>query len=83
MTAFAKQFSLCFPYLKEVCQAHIDRFSATNGKGRPERVVEELVEKHRDNFPAVFKAFFKREGIYGFGDAQVKKIYDKVLENRR
>jgi len=28
--------------LEEVCQAHIDRFTDRSGKGRPEKVIEEL-----------------------------------------
>ena len=71
-----------FPYLEEVCKAHIDRFPKGGEKGRPERVVAELVEGGTTDFPSVYRAFFKREGIYGFGDSQVKQLYDKVIHNR-
>jgi hypothetical protein len=77
----SRESSACFPYLKDVCQAHIDRFGDGSGKGRPERVVEQLLEGSEKDFPSLFEAFFKREGVYGFGDLQVKRIYDKVMQN--
>ncbi|MBL0743177.1 hypothetical protein [Chryseolinea lacunae] len=73
--------SMCFPYLQEVCHAHIDRFPHKDKLGRPERVIREIVQKTSRDFKTVFKEFTLREGVYGFGDAQVKKIYDKVIEN--
>ena len=82
LSQLSKQPSDAFPYLQEVCQAHIDRFPDHSGKARPERVMEELLEGIGKDFPAVFNAFFKREGIYGFGDLQVKRIYDKVTQDR-
>lgn len=82
LNQLSKQPSAPFPYLKDVCQAHIDRFADFSGKGRPERVIEELLEGSVKDFPSLFDAFFKREGIYGFGNLQVKRIYDKVLQSR-
>jgi hypothetical protein len=37
------------------------------------------MEDGTSGFNAVFTEFFKREGIYGFGDSQLKQLYDKVL----
>ena len=82
LSQLSKQQSDCFPYLEEVCQAHIDRFPTQNTKSRPEKVVEELLADVHIDFPTVFNEFFKREGVYGFGDLQVKRIYDKLLQNR-
>jgi hypothetical protein len=82
LAQLSKQYFPCFPYLEEVCQAHLDRFPNDGGKGRPERVIEELLEGSCKDFPSLFMAFSKREGIYGFGDTQVKRIYDKVQQNR-
>ena len=68
-----------FPYLHEVCTAHIERFPANNQKGRPEQVIAGIIEEKGADFPAVFREFYKKEAIYGFGDLQVKHLYDKVL----
>ena len=33
------------------------------------------------NFDIVLKEFWKKESIYGFGDTQVKYLYDKVINH--
>ncbi|HEX9958732.1 MAG TPA: DUF1835 domain-containing protein [Fibrella sp.] len=70
--------SPCFPYLYQVCTAHIERFNFKGGKGRPEAVIEEIINNGSTTFPDVFQTFFQREGIYGFGDVQLKQLYDDV-----
>ncbi|HEY6979180.1 MAG TPA: DUF1835 domain-containing protein [Chitinophagaceae bacterium] len=79
LSQLSKNESACFPYLYEVCEAHIDRFPSAGKKGRPERVIEDIVHNVSNDFATVFKEFFKREGIYGFGDVQIKQLYDKVI----
>ncbi len=74
--------SPCFPYLKEVCQAHIERFNFKDGKGRPEIVIEAILKNVSTDFSKVFMEFSQREGVYGFGDFQVKQIYDNVILNQ-
>ena len=71
--------SNCFRHLDEVCQAHIDRFPKDKSLGRPDKVVKEIIETKSRVFEDVFLEFSKREGIYGFGDLQVKNIYDKQM----
>jgi hypothetical protein len=34
------------------------------------------------NFGAVFREFQRREAIYGFGDLQVKRLFDAVMAGR-
>ena len=64
-----------FPFLGQVVQAHLDRFSEDNLSGRPERTLKEIMtEKNTSDFKTVFKEFRTREGIYGFGDWQVERI---------
>lgn len=65
-----------FPYLKEVCQAQIERTSQS--PGRPEKVLQEIIDSGFSSFGKAFVEFSYREGIYGFGDLQVKKIYDQL-----
>lgn len=73
----AREPSPGFPYLHEVVQAHRERFPL--GKGRPEKVLEAITQQGITDFPAVFRAFWQRESIYGFGDSQVKKLYDNLM----
>lgn len=68
-----------FLYLKEVCQAHIDRFPEDKSIGRPEKVVKEIITTTSKDFYDVFSEFSVREGIYGFGDLQIKNIYDRQM----
>lgn len=75
----AKNQSPAFPYLQEVVKAHVERFPKNGTKGRPERVLEEITKNISTDFHQVFKEFWSRESIYGFGDTQLKELYDKVM----
>lgn len=72
--------SPAFKFLPEVCKAHIDRFTKENQLNRPERVLMELIDNSSGEFPEVFSAFNEREGIYGFGDLQVRAMYDRLIQ---
>lgn len=61
-----------YPYLREVCEAHIQRFPIYNG--RPQNRLREILKGGFTDFNYIFKEFSKTEGIYGFGDLQVKEI---------
>lgn len=67
-----------FLFLPEVCKAHIERFPEGNQLSRPERVLLELIDQSNGDFAEVFAAFSEREGIYGFGDLQVRIMYDRL-----
>ena len=34
------------------------------------------------DFGKVFREFWNRESIYGFGDTQLRLLYDKVMQSR-
>lgn len=78
----AKNQSFAFPYLQEMVQAHIDRFPQDGAKARPEKVIEDILKNVSTDFHKVFKEFWNRESIYGFGDTQLKHLYDKVMHYR-
>ena len=78
----ANNQSLAFPYLQEVVKAHIDRFPKDGTNGRPEKVIEDITKNISTDFHKVFKEFWNRESIYGFGDTQLKHLYDKVMHDR-
>lgn len=62
--------SPCFPRLDEVCKAEVDR----KRNGRPRKVLQEIIGKGSADFNEVFRQFSQREGIYGFGDLQIKHM---------
>ena len=78
----AKNQSFGFPHLQEVIKAHIDRFPKDGTNGRPEKVIEYITKNISSDFHEVFKEFWNRESIYGFGDTQLKSLYDKVMNYR-
>ncbi len=82
LTNLSKHPSLAFPYLQEVVKAHVDRFPKDGTKGRPEKVIEDITKNISTDFHEVFKEFWHRESIYGFGDTQLKILYDKVMQYR-
>lgn len=64
--------SKCFPRLKEVCRAEIEK------KTRPKNILREIIKDGEREFAEIFSEFSKRAGVYGFGDAQVRKILSEI-----
>lgn len=80
MLGVAKKLEIKFPFLTPAIKAHIDR-KPTDGKlGRPtQSLINIMTALKTKEFEPVFIEFCKREGIYGFGDSQVKNIFDKII----
>lgn len=76
----SRQPSGAYQQLEDVVQAHIDRFPGQNQPGRPEKAIRQLIEHVSINFGIVFAEFSKHHGIYGFGDSQVRVMYDKIMD---
>ncbi len=69
-----------FPFLIPAIYAHLDRLSEPS---RPKSTLMKIMKDLKtDQFGLVFQAFCKKESIYGFGDLQVKRIYDEILAER-
>jgi len=64
--------SPCFPFLEEVCLAEIKK------NFRPKNILREITENGVSDFPKIFAEFSRRAGVYGFGDAQVKRILQEI-----
>ena len=65
--------------IEAVVEAHIARFPKEGGQGRPQESILKIVEELDDpDFGKIFQAFCEREGIYGFGDLQVKRIVEEM-----
>lgn len=80
LNALSQKESPAYPYINEVIQAHIDRFPGNGEKGRPEKIIEDILKTTAPEFNSVFREFWKRESIYGFGDTQFKTIYDRAIQ---
>lgn len=79
----AKKLKDSFPFIFRAVEAHIERIPSENDPGRPVRALIEIMnELESEDFGAVFKEFHRREAIYGFGDIQVKKLFNEIKNNR-
>jgi hypothetical protein len=72
----AEEMSGDYPFVRNAVKAHTDRYPA-DGPGRPERSLQQIkAALNTDEFGPVFRVFSQREAIYGFGDLQVKRMFD-------
>ena len=83
IAALSKSESPCFRHLEEVCQAQLDRISADPSQRRPEKLILELLAKGITDFDTLFSQFSEREGIYGFGDLQVRELFDYLVSTKK
>ncbi|MEP7147431.1 MAG: DUF1835 domain-containing protein [Acidobacteriota bacterium] len=65
--------SPAFPKLREVCAA------APEKEAGARKIVGEIISNGVSEFDEVFRNFKARAGVYGYGDAQVKKIWQGLL----
>lgn len=65
-----------FPRLAEVVQAQLDRLTPMP---RPEAILRNLWQEGLRNFEPACREFQRRAGVYGFGDAQLKPIWEQLL----
>ena len=69
-----------FPFLTPAIDAHIQRIPKVDFPGRPKQALLDLMDElNTTSFGTIFKAFNERESIYGFGDLQVKRLYDELM----
>lgn len=74
--------SNCFKFLKEVIHAYFETFPGNKSLTNPEFFIQSMLEYCNADFNTVFKEFQRNFGILGYGDLQVRKIYDKVLQEK-
>jgi hypothetical protein len=74
LQSLSKDSTNAFHDLDKVVQAHIERFPREGELSRPEHTLKEIMNSGITDFNHIFPAFFRREGIYGFGDDQVRNI---------
>ena len=71
-----------FPFISKAVTAHLERIPTEHHPGRPKLSLMQIInELKTDEFGPVFRAFSKRESIYGFGDLQVKRLLEDIHNN--
>ncbi len=68
----AQTESDCFPHLAAFCRA------AAEIKTRLPEILREISNEKHSDFAEIFAEFSSRAGVYGFGDAQVKRILAEI-----
>ena len=77
----AKELAATFPFIQQAIAAHVERIPTEASLGRPKESLRKIMQEfNTKEFPKVFKEFSKRETIYGFGDVQVKRLFDEVIQ---
>ncbi len=72
-----------YPFILPAVKAHIERIPTEGKLGKPSQsLIQIMKELETEEFGPVFKEFSKRESIYGFGDLQVKRLFDEIKNNR-
>jgi len=65
--------------LEDVIDAQIARFPVDGTLGRPQQILKDIIsELNEPQFGKIYRDFFARAGIYGFGDMQVKNMLDDM-----
>lgn len=80
----AKELGTKYPFIYKAVEAHLDRIPSENNPGRPvQSLLDIMNELETESFRTIFIEFNKRESIYGFGDLQVKRLYEEIINNRQ
>lgn len=75
----AVQLHSDFPFIMKAVEAHFDRIPKDGKPGKPEQLIRDIMEeKSTKDFAIIFQEFSKRAPIYGYGDLQVKRIFDQI-----
>ncbi|MBN3583276.1 DUF1835 domain-containing protein [Algoriphagus aestuarii] len=75
----SKQVSIELPFLLPAVQAWKDRIPHGEYPGKPKATIIQIIKDLGvDDFPKVFREFRNRIPIYGYGDVQVKRLYDEI-----
>ncbi|MTB51131.1 DUF1835 domain-containing protein [Lewinella sp. W8] len=76
----AREMADTYPFLLPAAEAHRDRQPTDHGPGRPTEILRTIMEETgTSEFGPVFREFHQRAPIYGFGDLQVKRLFDELL----
>lgn len=72
------------PFLLPAAKAYIESLPQGDDPGRPTRTLLSIMDElQTDDFGTIFREFIQREGIYGFGDLQVKRLLDNIADGAK
>lgn len=78
MIKIAQSLNSHFPFVGPAIYANI-----SNSLRLPEKSLKQIIaDLNTTEFGPIFKEFCKREAIYGFGDSQVQRMFDRIIEQR-
>ncbi len=78
MKSLSRQFEGNLDFMAKTVDAHLDRLPLNDPGSRPMRALLRLKGELGDHFGAVFQAFSRVEAIYGFGDLQVRRMWEAL-----
>ena len=79
----AIKLSDLYPFLIPAVEAHLERIPSQNSLGRPsETLLKIMAELNTTEFGPVFQRFCELESIYGFGDLQVRRLWENLKDYR-
>jgi len=78
MKRLSRQFEGSLAFMADTVDAHLDRLPLDDPGSRPMRALVRLKGELGNHFGRVFQAFSRVEAIYGFGDLQVKRMWDAL-----
>lgn len=83
MLVIASSLKTTLPFLIPAINAQQQRQPDASGLGLPERTLLAIMQQlNSQEFSVVFKEFSKRMAIYSFGDIQVKRMFDKLINEQ-
>jgi len=78
----ARELESVYPFILPAAHAHVERKPTDENAGRPiQSLITIIKELKTAEFKPVFREFNKRDSIYGFGDLQVKRLFDEIIKN--
>ena len=82
MLQIANRYTAELPFLEAAVQAEADRHPLSSRPSKPEEALLNIIKGAPDKgFGHAFRTFHEQLPIYGFGDLQVKRMYDKLINN--
>lgn len=81
LIVLSNEINSSLPWVTNAINAHIARFAPAPALGAHEEIMLNCILSLEDkSFSKVFSKFSEEAAIYGYGDRQARKIYDKMIK---